>query len=413
MIMENQNSQNKIFTGFDQMSLWFSLGVGLLVMQMGSFLSGAIDVKSALLAIIIGSLLGSLILAGIAYLGQKNGYNSAQLITATYGTNFAKLPILLNIIQLLGWTAFEFVIMSEGVIAILQKTLNTNIDETALRMVFAVFFSGLVIYLLSKPMTGLVRKIISKIAMPLVILSLLWLSVQFINRLGSQGFANFLNQKGSGDMTFAGALDLVIAMPISWLPLVCDYSRFAKTTKGTIGGTFFGYAIANIWCYALGLLIAATPNPDANFVATILLAQGGLIALGLILFDELDNAYGDAYSGSVSIAELNPKFSERLGGKILVAFAGAAAAFLPMHDLEHFLIILSSVFIPLFAVILGYNLGRKAQITTAINPINSVLWILGIVLFQIISKFYPQIGASLPTFALCLSAAFVATRIKH
>ena len=208
--MESQNSQ-KVFSFFDNASLWFSLGVGLLVMQMGSFLAGGIGTKSAILAIVLGSIIGAGILAWVGALGQKTGQNSAQLMVGAFGSKFAKLPIFLNIAQLLGWTAFEFVIMSDGLIAIIGKYYNGKIDIIALKMVVAVFLSGFVIYLLSKPMTGLVRKLVSKIALPLVLISLTWLSFQFAGKID---FAQFLNAKGDGNLSFAGALDLVIAMPI-------------------------------------------------------------------------------------------------------------------------------------------------------------------------------------------------------
>ena len=104
----------------------------------------------------------------------------------------------------------------------------------------------------------------------------------------------------------AAALDIVIAMPVSWLPLVADYARFGRSGGATMRGTWIGYAIANIWCYGLGIVVASLSEPDANLVNTLLLAQGGLLALGLILLDELDNAYGDVYSGSVSSHALFP-----------------------------------------------------------------------------------------------------------
>lgn len=386
------NNNSRIFSFFDNSALWFSLGTGLLVMQMGSFLSGGIFGRDAIFAIIIGSVLGAIILGLVAAKGQESGLNSAQIMTQTMGSSFAALPIVLNIIQLLGWTAFEFVIMSEGLIAILGKTFGVKIDETAAKMVFAVLFSGLLIYLLSKPMTGIVRKIVSKIALPLVVLSLLWLTIQFAQKVN---LFDLFSSKKTGELGMLPAIDLVIAMPISWLPLVCDYSRFGKSKNAVLGGTFFGYVIANIWCYGLGFIIAVSPQQSDSFVATILLAQGGLIALGLILFDEFDNAYGDAYSASVSIGTILPKVGEKMGGKIIVALSGAAAAFLPMHGLEPFLIILSSIFIPLFGVILGAKLQERK-----INFLNLVIWLIGIAAYHAILKFAPQYGASIPALIL-------------
>ncbi len=392
------NDNTRIFSFFDNTALWFSLGTGLLVMQMGSFLHGGIFGLNAVLAISIGSIIGAMILGLVAAKGQESGLNSAQLMTQTMGKSLAALPIILNILQLMGWTAFEFVIMSEGLMAILSQKLALKIDPIAAKMVFAVIFSGLMIYLLSKPMVGIVRKIVSRIALPLVVLSLLWLSIQFAQKIN---ISEIFTAKKTGEMGLFAAIDLVIAMPISWLPLVCDYSRFSKTKKSAFGGTFAGYVIANIWCYALGFMIAAAPQQSESFVATILLAQGGLIALGLILFDEFDNAYGDSYSASVSISSLLPQLGEKNGGKIIVAISGAAAAFLPMHGLEPFLILLSSIFIPLFGVILGASF-KDAKFNFA----NLLIWVLGIITYHSILKFAPQIGASIPSFVF----AFVLTK---
>ncbi len=399
------DNNRRIFSFFDNTALWFSLGTGLLVMQMGSFLSGGIFGRDAFIAIIIGSAIGALILGLVAAKGQETGLNSAQIMTQTMGTSFAAFPIILNIIQLMGWTAFEFLVMSEGLVAILSKQLSFEIDEIGAKALFAVLFAGLMIYLLSKPMTSVVRKVVSKIALPLVVLSLLWLTIQFAQKVDI--IEVFLTNK-KGEMGLFSAIDLVIAMPISWLPLVCDYSRFGSTKKASFGGTFLGYIIANIWCYALGFLIAASPNQAENFISTILVAQGGLIALGLILFDEFDNAYGDAYSASVSIATLIPKLGEKMGGKIIIALSGAAAAFLPMHSLEPFLILLSSIFIPLFGVILGARLENRK-----INLLNLIIWLIGIVTYHAILKFAPQFGASIPTLALTFVLSFGARRLQN
>ena len=102
------------------------------------------------------------------------------------------------------------------------------------------------------------------------------------------------------------ALDLVIAMPMSWLPLVADYARHGVSGKSALRGTWLGFALANMWCYALGVLIALV-LPSQDLVTALLLAQGGLIALSLILIDEVDNAYGDAYSGAVLMHRSAPR----------------------------------------------------------------------------------------------------------
>lgn len=403
----------KLFSFVDNAAIWFSLGVGLLVIQMGSFMVGGIGTKPAFIAIILGSLIGAALLAYGARIGQATGQSSASLMTATFGTGFAKLPIILNIAQLLGWTAFELVVISDGSIAILERALGHTADGIVARLVFAAIWGVILLLLLSQQMQALARSFSAKFVMPLVIVSLAWLTYQFVAKLDSQTFAAFWNAKGDGNMSMLSAMDLVIAMPISWLPLVADYARFGKNANTTQSGTWVGYALANMWCYGLGFLIASTGKVDAGMVAVILMAQGGLIALGIILIDEVDNAYGDAYSSTVSIGSLAGQPNKSVGGVYFVAVCALAAAFLPMHNLEGFLIILSSIFLPLFGVIFGvFAAGRLSGESgeKVIEPIFAGLWVAGIGIFYAIKTFAPNLGTSMPTMALVFVAAYLVAR---
>jgi nucleobase:cation symporter-1, NCS1 family len=406
-------ADQKLFSFFDTTAIWFSLGVGLLVIQLGSFLVGGIGTKPALFAIVVGSVIGAAILAYGAKLGQVTGQTSAGLMTATFGHGFAKLPIILNIVQLLGWTAFELVIISDGSLAIAEKTVGHSVDGLVARLACAAVWGGILCLLLSQKMQTLARGISAKFLMPLVIVSLVWLTYQFTSKLDDAGFAAFMNAQGDGKMSMLSAMDLVIAMPISWLPLVADYARFGKSARTTQSGTWLGYAIANIWCYGLGFLIASTGSVDAGMVAVILLAQGGLIALGIILIDELDNAYGDAYSSTVSIGSLVGQPGESVGPIPFVIVCALSAAFLPMHSLEKFLIILSSVFLPLYGVIFAvYAAGRLkgGPNMRVVEPMYAAIWLAGIGLFYVFQNFTPDLGASLPTLALVFGAAYLVAK---
>ena len=209
------------------------------------------------------------------------------------------------------------------------------------------------------------------------------------------------------------ALDLVIAMPISWLPLVADYARHGKSGSAALRGTWAGYALANIWCYALGVLVALV-LPSADLVTALLLAQGGLIALSLILIDEVDNAYGDAYSGAVSTHSLLPRWSVRQWGLLIALLCTGMALVLPMHSLEPFLLTLSSVFVPLFGVILGCLAGRsdvadQVAGARAAHGAPIAIWIGGIAFYHLLPQYSTALGSALPTLAL----SFVLARVTR
>ncbi|MDB5845723.1 MAG: hypothetical protein JWP79_3033 [Polaromonas sp.] len=400
----------RLFGWRDHAALWLSLGVGLLVMQIGAYLVPALGTQAALTVIVCGSVLGAGLLAWTAKIGCDSGLSSAGLMHATYGSHFARLPVLLNIVQLIGWTTFELVVMRDGTVAIARQSGGFSASWWP---VLATLLWGVVLLaLLSGSMVKLVRKFIGRYGLPLVIASLLWLSWQFLSKAGAQGLSGIWNRTGDGSMSALSALDLVIAMPVSWLPLVADFARHGRNGNSALRGTWLGYAVANIWCYSLGLLVALT-TPSTDLVAALLLAQGGLIALGLILIDEVDNAYGDLYSGSVAGHSLKPAWSVRRWGMGLSVACTGLALVLPMHSLEPFLLMLSSVFVPLYGVILARLAGQPnvVQLMTQrkVNTSAVVIWLLGVACYHLFGQLAPQWGAALPTLAL----TFVLARLTR
>ena len=404
-------ADQRVFQWHDHASLWFSLGVGLLVMQVGAYLMPALGTQEALLAIVAGSILGAGLLGWMAKIGCDSGLASAGLMHAVYGRQFARLPIVLNIIQLIGWGTFELVVMRDASIAIGRQ--GGGWEGAHWPVLATLLWGGVVLLLISGSMVQLVRRIIARVALPLVVLSLLWLSWQFLGLAQEQGLDALWQRRGDGGMGVMPALDLVIAMPISWLPLVADYARHGRHGGAALRGAWAGYALANMWCYALGVLVALT-LPSQDLVTALLLAQGGLIALSLILIDEVDNAYGDTYSGAVSSHSLLPGWSVRRWGAVLAVVCTLLALVLPMHSLEPFLLMLSSVFVPLFGVILGrlaFGANAGAMLAQAgkahAGPI--AIWLAGVALYHLLPKVAPALGSALPTLALSFALAW-ATR---
>ena len=386
----------RVFTGFSHASLWFSLGVGLLVMQVGAYLVPAVGTRDAMLAIVLGSVLGSALLAWTAKLGCDTGLSSAGLMHRVYGDAFARLPVVLNIIQLVGWTTFELVVMRDGTGAIFQQVSG----EALAPWRPTLLWGSLLTLLMLGSMLTLVRQFVSRFGLPLVIASLLWLSWHFVGVLHTQGVDAFMAREGDGTMGLLSAIDLVIAMPVSWLPLVADYARHGRSGRSAFAGTWIGYAVANAWCYALGVLVASVSAPGTDLVTALLLAQGGLLALGLILLDELDNAYGDVYSASVSTHSLASGWSVRRWGVIVALACTALALVLPMHSLEPFLLMLSSVFVPLYGVILGrlgFGATDPASAPQRIHLGAALIWLVGVVVFHACAQLAPQWGSAIPS----------------
>jgi putative hydroxymethylpyrimidine transporter CytX len=384
----------------------------MLVIQIGAYLVPAMGTQQALLAIVLGSLLGAGLLAWVAKIGCDTGLSSAGLMHQVFGSAFARLPVLLNIVQLVGWTTFELVVMRDGTLAMTEgSTWSSPLLTTLL-------WGGVLTLLMTSSMLGLVRSFVSRFGLPLVVLSLVWLSWQFLGLLQAQGLKDFWNKPGTGEMGFLSAMDLVIAMPVSWLPLIADYARHGKNSRAAFSGSWLGYTIANIWCYALGVMVVSVSAPDANLVNTLLLAQGGLLALGLILLDEIDNAYGDVYSAAVNSHSLWSGLSSRQWGLGIAVLCTVLALFLPMHSLEPFLLMLSSVFVPLFGVILGrLGFGMTSSNLQRVDKSAAAAWLAGVAVFHLCVQFAPEWGSALPSLVVTLLLGWITrpalTAVSH
>jgi putative hydroxymethylpyrimidine transporter CytX len=226
-------------------------------------------------------------------------------------------------------------------------------------------------------------------------------------------------------------MDLVIAMPISWLPLVSDYSRFATNSKSSFWGTWVGYFIISSWMYLLGLAASlATQSPDPSGVVMNLMVKFGwaIPALIIVLFSTFTTTFLDIYSTAISGLNIIPKLGERKG-VILGGVLGTATAliFPTLLNYEDFLLFIGAMFCPLFGIVLvDYFLLEKGSIDVVdlyrregkywfwrgINPLAILAWAIGFAIYLGFSPTLTQkvlgikaafpwpIGSSLPSIIL-------------
>lgn len=343
--------------------LWGDLGVGLLVLVTGALLVDpavlGLSLPAAALAIVIGSFIavGLLALAGMA--GADHGIPTMVLFRPVLGIRGSWVPSSLNALQLIGWTAVEFWAMSFVADLVSRRVFGFSARPLWL-VLAAVICTGLALW----GPVGVTRVWMERFS-AWVIAGIA--SVVTILVIVEGGF----DVPGAGGLgNFGFALDLVIAMPISWLPLVADYNRYARSSGAAFGGTFIGYLIANVWLYLLGamlLLSTGSAASPAGIAAGVLALAGGSIAGVLFLIGllagETDEAFADLYSGAISIQNIAPRLSHN-GIIIGIAVVAAGlAAFLTMERYESFLFLIGSVFVPLFGILTAdYFVARKRRL---------------------------------------------------
>ena len=339
--------------------LWGDLGIGLLVLVTGAILVPALGFVQALFAIVLGSGIGVGLLGYAGSLGARHGVPTMVLFRPVLGIRGSWFPSALNVMQLIGWTAVELWAMSYVADLVAEEVFGFSARGLWLAIA-AVVCTGLALW----GPVGVTRVWLERFGVWVIVAISLIITVLL---LANDGIGDALTSSGTGGFpTFGPALDLVIAMPISWLPLVADYTRFAAGPRAAFAGTFWGYLIANVWLYTLGALLVltagATPSPEGIAVGILAIAGGsvaGLLFLVGLLVGETDEAFADIYSGAVSLQNIFPRLSGRASTIGIAAVATVLAAWLNMARYEVFLFLIGSVFVPLFGVLIAAYLADR------------------------------------------------------
>ncbi len=378
----------------DAFSLWFSLGIGLLVLQAGAGLVPGLSFAGALIAILIGSLLGAVLLALAGVVGADTGLATMAALRPTLGRHGAAAPAVLNVIQLFGWGIFEIVAMRDAADALAASTFHVSAP-----VVWTIVFGLAATALAVMGPLSFVRQIMRRFGLWLVLLGAAWLTRALLSR---HDLAGLFAARGTGAISLGSGIDIVAAMPLSWLPLIADYSRFGKA-RDMFRGSAAGYLLANIWFYALGAAFALVAASGQDLLLSALAATGGGFALLMILIDETDNVFADIFSAATSAATVI-----RLKVRDLTIAFGALctglALVVPMGQFVTFLYMIGSVFAPLYGVLLAdHFLVRKreaAEKVPAFNWAALACWVVGVAVYYAISQYLPALGATLPALAV-------------
>ncbi len=418
----------------DMFVLWADLGVSFLVMVVGMFLVPGLSLGRALWAIVVGALIGNGLLGLVATIGADTRVPTMVLFRPVLGLRGSYAPTALNVLQLLGWATFEVIVMAQA-----ASLLSHRLFGIQGYLGWVVFFTLVTVLMALWGPIQVVKQWMEKFALWAVLATVVWLTVAL---LVTYDVRTLLARPGTGEMSFWLAVDLVAVMPISWVPLVADYSRFARDRKAAFWGTSAGYGIAHVWFYALGALLAVSaavvldPNaPIAPLLAAIAGLTAGWAALLVLLVAETDEGFANVYSAAVSTQNVLLRADQRTLVLIISAIVFILAATVPLVQYESFLLLIGSVFVPLLGIQTAdyfllrwrgydpealFDPGGRYWYQAGVNWAAAAVWAAGFLLYLLIAGLpqlglpglAPWLGATLPTYAFGLVAyAIVGRRV--
>ncbi|WP_443663686.1 putative hydroxymethylpyrimidine transporter CytX [Dysosmobacter sp.] len=372
---------------FQNSLIWFGAGVSLAEILTGTSFA-PLGMAKGFAAIVLGHIIGCALFFLAGLIGGRTGRSAMETVKMSFGHTGGLLFAFLNVLQLVGWTA---IMIYDGALAI------GGIFDAG-HWIWCLVIGGLIIVWILVGITNL--GLINKISMAaLFILTLVLCKVIFFSGASAGG------DLGEA-MSFGAAVELAVAMPLSWLPLISDYTREAeKPFQATLASTLT-YGVVSCWMYVIGM--GAAIYTGEYDIAQIMVKAGlGIAALVILVLSTVTTTFLDAWSAGISAESL----SSKLNGKwtaVVVSVVGIAGAILfPMDDITGFLYLIGSVFAPMIAVqIADHFLLRRDSFGVSFDVRNLIIWLVGFILYRLLMNVDIVVGYTLVdmviTVALCL-----------
>ena len=372
--------------------IWFGAGVSLAEILTGTFFA-PLGFRDGGIAIVVGHIIGCFLLFLAGLIGARTRRSAMETVKMAFGARGGLLFAALNVFQLVGWTS---IMIYDGALA-----ANTVMD--AGHWLWCLVIGILIIVWIRIGILRIER--VNAVAMTgLFLLTVLLCSVIW-------GSAEATGSPAGETMSFAMALELSIAMPLSWLPLISDYTREAEKPATAAAVSALVYGLVSCWMYFIGMG-AAILTGESDIAQIMLHAGLGVAGLGVVILSTVTTTYLDAYSAGVSSESIVRSVSGRAVGIGVTILGAVAASLYPMDDITGFLYIIGSVFAPMIAVqIASYFLLREDAVGRSVHTVNLAVWFIGFLCYRYLMTLDTPVGSTLPTMAITLLLALAANRI--
>ena len=391
---------NKKTSVFSNGLIWFGAGVSIAEILTGTYIA-SLGFGKGMGAIVLGHFIGAVLMFAAGMIGARTGKSAMETVKMSFGEYGGKFFSLLNVLQLVGWTA---IMIYDGSLA------ADGIFATG-SWIWAVLIGVLILVWILIGITNLGK--VNTIAMAaLFVLSAIMFGVIFFGN----GSASLIPEDG---LTFGAAVELSVAMPLSWLPLISDYTRDAEKPLKATAVSVIVYSLVSIFMYAIGMgAVIYTGEYD---IAAIMIKTGlGVIGLLIIIFSTVTTTFLDAYSAGVSCVSIWNKVNEKWAAVIVTILGTAAAIIFPMDDITDFLYLIGSVFAPMIAIQISdyFIMKQPSREGLKLSVPNIIIWVIGFVIYRLLMQVDMIVGNTLPdmliTIIICLIAGkLLPERIKE
>jgi len=384
-----ENSKTSVFSNG---LIWFGAAVSIAEILTGTLIA-PLGFGKGIAAILLGHLIGCVLLYFAGLIGAKTGRSAMETVKMSFGEKGSLLFAVLNVLQLLGWTAVMIIASAAAASSVISFGGNAF---------WSVVISVLIIVWILIGIKNLGK--LNSIAMGALFILSIILSVVVFS--GDNVVTTFPDS-----ISFGTAVELSAIMPLSWLPLISDYTRFAKRPKAATFTSAAAYFFTSSWMYIIGMG-AATFTGETDIAVIMVKAGLGVAGLIIIIFASVTTTFLDVYSAGVSAVSISKKLNEKWTAVIVCVIGTILAIFTPIDQFVDFLNLIGSVFAPMIAIqIADTFILKKNSTKKKINVINLILWVIGFAIYRVFMYIDTPVGNTLPVILITIILCVVVEKI--
>lgn len=379
-------------SNFENGLIWFGAGVSIAEIITGTYFA-PLGFKNGLMAILIGHLIGAVLLYMAGLIGGMSEKSAMETVKMSFGQKGGLFFALLNVLQLVGWTA---IMIYDGAIS------SSHVFNTG-HILWALVIGILILVWIKIGISNLGK--LNTVSMSLLFILTIVLSFKIFKGV------DFMSESTKDAMSFGLAIELAVAMPLSWLPLISDYTRDAEDPRGATLTSTMTYSIVSIWMYLIGMGMALLT--EESDIAMIMVKSGlGLAAMIIIILSTVTTTFLDAYSAGISAESLSNKIDGQKVGIIVTIIGTIGAILFPMDDITEFLYLIGSVFAPMIAIqIADYFILKKDVTASSVYYKNMIIWLIGFVANRAFLKMDLFVGSTISCIIVVIIVKVLAEKI--
>ena len=382
---------NKRTSVFENSLIWFGAAVSIAEILTGTYFA-SLGFLKGLVAIVLGHIVGCVLLFLAGLIGAKTQKSSMDTVKMSFGDKGSIFFAVLNVMQLFGWTGimiYDGALATEGILAVGH-------------MIWCLIIGGLILIWI---LIGI--KNLGKIN--IVAMSALFIMTIVLSFIIFKGGAVF--DTGNEGMSFGAALELSVAMPLSWLPLMSDYTKEAEKPVKATAASSIVYGLVSIWMYVIGMS-AALFTKESDIAQILLKAGFGIMGLLIVVLSTVTTTFLDVYSAGVSTESIFSKVEAKWVAMAVTIIGTLGAVILPMDDITGFLYLIGSVFAPMIAIqIVDFFVLKISHDEKKFSVQNIIIWGIGFIIYRVLMKVDTPIGSTIPSMLITIFISVIINKV--